>query len=154
MPASHQASWCKLSRLAQQQSVLCPASASSQGSKQSSIWGTTCKQLVSRPSQASIMPSRLRSVTGQLAACPSWAECMWPSRCWQLLRGIIPPFRGPQNITELLIQISSQLRSYVASAQQGSRSHAAMALAQGSSQNPAQPLSQAPRPFFCGTELT
>ena len=111
MLTSHKASWCKLSRSAQLQSVLCPASASSQGSKQSSIWGsawgTTCRQLVIRPSQASIMPSRLRSVTGQLAACPSWAGCMWPSRCWQLLCGIMPRFRGHQSSCSIRSAASS-----------------------------------------------
>ena len=44
---------------------------------------------------------------------------------------------------QLLYQISSQLRNYVASTQQSSHSDAGMALAQGNSQNPAQPLSQA-----------
>ena len=53
----------------------------------------------------SIMPSRLRSVTGQLAVCPSWAECTRPSRCWQLLCGIMPPFRGHQKSSS--IQVSS-----------------------------------------------
>ena len=51
MPASHKASWCRISRSAQQQSVLCPASASSQGNKRSAIWGsawgTACKQSAS-----------------------------------------------------------------------------------------------------------
>ena len=108
--SSHKASWCRLSRSAQPQSVICQASTSSQGSKQSSIWGsawgTTCKQLVSRPSQASIMPSRLRSVTSQLAAC-LWGECMWPSRCWQLLCGIMPPFRGHQTSCSIRSAASS-----------------------------------------------
>ena len=39
---------------------------------------------------------------------------------------------------QLLNQISSQLRNYVASTQQSSHSDAGMALAQGNSQNPAQ----------------
>ena len=65
------------------------------------------KQLVIRPSQASIMPSRLRSVTGQLAACPSWAGCMWPSRCWQLLCGIMPRFRGHQSSCSIRSAASS-----------------------------------------------
>ena len=42
---------------------------------------------------------------------------------------------------QLLNQISSQLHNYVASTQQSSHSDAGMALAQGNSQNPAQPLS-------------
>ena len=55
---------------------------------------------------------------------------------------------------QLLNQISGQLRNYVASAQQGSHSDAAMALAQGNSENPAQPLSQAPTTSLYPGQIT
>ena len=55
---------------------------------------------------------------------------------------------------QLLNQISSQLRNYVASTQQSSHSDAGMALAQGNSQNPAQPLSQAPTASLYPGQIT
>ena len=55
---------------------------------------------------------------------------------------------------QLLNQISSQLRNYVATTQHSSHSDAGMALAQGNSQNPAQPLSQAPTASLYPGQIT
>ena len=55
---------------------------------------------------------------------------------------------------QLLSLSSSQLRNYVASAQQGSHNDAAKALAQGNTHNPAQPLSQASTAFLYPDQIT
>ena len=66
---------------------------------------------------------------------------LWPE-CLQVGQQVFCTFQRPSE--RLLNEISIQPRNYVASAQQDSHSDAAMALAHGNSQDPAQPLSQAP----------
>ncbi|KAL3161902.1 hypothetical protein ABBQ38_008989 [Trebouxia sp. C0009 RCD-2024] len=76
-----------------------------------------------------------KSGIGQLAACPSWAGCMWQSRCWQPPCGTMP--LSSSLLSSDFSGSAGQLTRYVASAQHHSQGDAAVALAQGNSQDSA-----------------